>query len=541
MKEQHSIDQTIQANLQQFKKIGALTVRPGYKITNGWITRKPSIVVTVRVKRAKVSAKQMIPPKIGRYQTDVREATSWQKLRHEDPAQYGSLLAFDRPEYAQPEFPYERDAQSGQLLNAAITQASLTLKEAKPKVPYRPPGGATLDPVSDTFTITICASPDAGWKELSQFLTGIDKELIVGMYDFTSAHVLDAVKVALNSKQTLSLVLDHPSLNATADQSDEQTEAALSKELGGRQAFAWAAEAHDPMVSKSIFPSAYHIKVAVKDRRQFWLSSGNWNNSNQPDLGPGDPNQNHARVDPIAKNSDRDWHAIVDHPGLASTFAAYLENDLVSASKLQAGRSDAKASFASLEGVTSKNPEKEQKGLKAPKKYFPAKTITDRMTIQPVLTPDAGTGNYVQNLSKLINSAKKSVYIQLQYIHPADPSKAPGMEVLIDALKSKIAAKLDVKIILSQWEATASWLELLQSAGIDVSSYVRIQHGVHNKGFVIDGRVVALGSQNWSGDGVELNRDATLIIYHSDVAAYFSEIFLSDWSTLAERRLSTGA
>ena len=32
-----------------------------------------------------------------------------------------------------------------------------------------------------------------------------------------------------------------------------------------------------------IFRTAYHIKVAVRDHSTFWLSSGNWNNSNQPE------------------------------------------------------------------------------------------------------------------------------------------------------------------------------------------------------------------------------------------------------------------
>ena len=32
------------------------------------------------------------------------------------------------------------------------------------------------------------------------------------------------------------------------------------------------------------FASAYHIKVAVRDRKSFWLSSGNWQSSNQPDI-----------------------------------------------------------------------------------------------------------------------------------------------------------------------------------------------------------------------------------------------------------------
>ena len=35
-----------------------------------------------------------------------------------------------------------------------------------------------------------------------------------------------------------------------------------------------------------LWASAYHIKVAVRDGKTVWLSSGNWQSSNQPDIHP---------------------------------------------------------------------------------------------------------------------------------------------------------------------------------------------------------------------------------------------------------------
>ncbi len=536
------IDGTIQANLAHFRKRGALTVRPGYKIKNDWITPRAAIVVTVKKKKARVAADDLIPAKIGKYATDVREATVWQNLRHNNLQQYGNLMASHRSEYAQPEFPYERNAQTGQLLQAAKPQPALAAHQAKPMVPYTPPAGATLAPVTDKMSITFCASPDAGWLELSKFLQGIGAKLTVGMYDFTSAHVLAAVQAALAGKQDLSLVLDHPPKNPSADQTDEQTKADLAKELGARLEFAWAVEAKDPMVSKAIFPNAYHIKVAVKDGKIFWLSSGNWNNSNQPDINPFADQADKSKINPIAKKSDRDWHAIVSHAGLAATFEAYLQNDLKVATELQAVKSGLKLMAALPKEIQAVSPEKPIRGEIASRRYFkPFQIVDEKVTVQPVLTPDAGAGNYVQNFKKLISSAKKKLYIQTQYIHPSNPSQYPGLQALIDAVKDRIAAGVDVRIILSQYEATGGWLEKLQAAGIDAAKLVRIQKGVHNKGFVVDGEVIALGSENWSGDGVERNRDASLIIYHAGAANYFEEIFLHDWTTLAKQKLSTGA
>lgn len=71
--------------------------------------------------------------------------------------------------------------------------------------------------------------------------------------------------------------------------------------------FAWAPVRGRNTVTKWVFPSAYHIKVAVKDGTSFWLSSGNWTRSSQP--------QNPTVNWPSAlRNSNREWHVVVDHP-----------------------------------------------------------------------------------------------------------------------------------------------------------------------------------------------------------------------------------
>lgn len=533
------IDKVIKANLPRFKKPGALTVRPGYKIRNQWITDKPAIVVTVAKKLAATPTQNAIPKTVGGYVTDVREATTLQKLRRRDPQRHAVLMATQRPEYRMPQFPLERDAQTGELLDPAAPPTAVTELSKVPSEPYTPAPGVTLAPVTDKMSIICHASPDAGWVELSRFLQGIQDHLTVGIYDFTSGHVMDAVKAGLAGNQKLSLVLDHPAPNPTADQSDEETERQLSSQLGAREGFAWAAEANDPMVTKAIFPNAYHIKVAVKDHTSFWLSSGNWNNSNQPQIDPFDPNAKKAQIDKIAKKSDRDWHVVVTHPGLAQIFEAYLNHDLKVAGTIQAGKSAVQDLLSSLPPhAEAVHPEKPIHGSTAQAKYFkPFQIVDEKMTVRPVLTPDAGVGNYVQNFLNLIQGARKKLYIQTQYLHTPQPGTYQGFQSLIDALKDKIKKRLDVRLIFSEYESTGGWLEKLKEAGID-TSVVRIQNGVHNKGFVVDSTIVALGSQNWSGDGVELNRDASLIIEHQGAAQYFESIFLHDWETLAKQKLT---
>jgi hypothetical protein len=531
MKFSKMIDQVISTNLQALSKPGVLSVRPGYQAARGWLTRKPAIVVTVDEKRDDLPAQDRLPETLGGYAVDVRQAGPLEKLRLLDPAKYASMAAAIRPEMQPPIFAFERDF-SGTPLAPMSEALESSRGAAKDEIDYAPPKGQPLSPVNAKFKITCHASPDAGWPTLGPFLAATNKTLTVGMYDFTAAHILEAVKQLSvvprrrggKTVRTLNLVLDHPPLNKTHDQTDDETREELANAFGNNLRFAWALERNDPKVDTWIYPSAYHIKVAVRDSSAFWLSSGNFNNSNQPDI---DPIKDLNAAEPYFKSCDRDWHVIVEHDGLAELFEAYLLNDLDVAEANQEAPAGAQAMAAAL--VESAVPDL-MMTAKTPRQFFAPKVITDTMKIQPILTPD----NYAPLILKLIQSAKVSFYMQTQYITPSDKDGNEGFTALIQAIADKIKEGVDVRIILSQYETMAK-LELLQEAGVDVPN-VRIQANVHNKGMIVDSKVVALGSQNWSGDGTLRNRDATLVIYNEEAARYWEQIFMHDWTEMASQR-----
>ena len=61
--------------------------------------------------------------------------------------------------------------------------------------------------------------------------------------------------------------------------------------------------------------------------------------------------------------------------------------------------------------------------------------------------------------------------------------------------------------------------------------FLSLAHFVHchNKLIVVDEEKVLLGSQNWSTSGIASNREASLLVEHAGIAAYFAEIFDADW------------
>lgn len=523
----------IENNLDRFKKPGVISVRPGYRLENGWPTGTPVIVVNVAQKRGD-APKHDLPPELGGFAVEVREASPIERLKSTRPAIYEQLKGRARPELRAPDFPHEQIIAGGPALVAA-PGVDLAAQPQKPEIPYVPAAPA-LDAVERDFTLICHASPDAGWPTLNAFFQDIGQKLTVGLYDFTSAHILAALKTSLEKGgvKPLSLVLDHPTKNPTADQTDEDTHNQLAAALGNALSFDWAPVRGSPEVSKWVFPSAYHIKVAVRDSNTLWLSSGNWNNSNQPEDAPvlGGPDAND-----VFKKSDRDWHVILSDSGLAQLFEAYIQNDRQTAAGVQGHAAIVpELEVLAEHAVDLADPHPvAMMAPRAPKAFFQPEHITDHMRIQPLLTPDLAPGEqrglYVKKMLDLIQSATQSIYIQLQYIHPSDKQEDRDFIALLDAVSQKIKDGKEVKIILSQWQNT-QWLERLRGAGVD-TSVVRIQNGVHNKGFVVDHKVMAVGSQNWSGDGTLRNRDATLIVENEKVAQYFEKIFLHDWNNLA--------
>ena len=508
----------IDRNQGQLLVDGVHTVRPGYKLgADGWPTKQEAIVVFPNP-----GAAPALPASVEGIPVEIRQPNAFDQARMTQPAMF-SKLAAHRPELEQGAFT-EFSAQAGP---SPADELAPQLLSTKPQIPYtEPPDGTRLKPISGPIAVTCHASPDAGWPTLKSFLQGTQQTLTIGIYYFTAGHILQEFEKSLAGKK-VTMTLDHPAPNPTADQSDDQTVQDLSDTFGANFKQAWALVKTSPKVVDWIFPNAYHIKVAVRDSSVVWLSSGNLNKSNQPDI---DPINNPQPTDQAtAKKRDRDWHVIIQSPEIAGQFEAFLKNDQQVASQFQAGAAGPGMMGAEIEAV---EPAAFKPALSSDFVWHPPKTVSSEVTITPLLTPDPGV--YLKEMLKRIQDTLSKLYIQLQYIHPSSNAGDSSFNQLIDAVAQKITAGADVRIIVSQYQKTGGWLERLQSAGIDLAN-VRIQNGVHNKGFVFDSKVVAIGSQNWSADGVLRNRDASVVLDNAEAAAYFEDIFLHDWNTHAKQ------
>jgi hypothetical protein len=211
---------------------GVLSIRPGFKVTKDWLTDRPSIVVTVRKKLASPPAGQALPAEVAGVPVDVRQASDRKRQELEDPEGWAAQLRLAPNVGSVPHFADERTPSGDRPGLRASAHAQLATIH-KPQLGYSAPAGVTLAPVEAAATISLSASPDSGWATLKGFLQATQQSLVVGLYDFTSKHVLDTVTQAARGKQ-LTLVLDHPPRNPTADQADADTVADLREVLGDR-------------------------------------------------------------------------------------------------------------------------------------------------------------------------------------------------------------------------------------------------------------------------------------------------------------------
>jgi hypothetical protein len=475
-----------------------IAVRLGYRFKDGWITDERVVVVEVRNKlspyRLEDSGKAPIPKEFCGVGVDVRT---------------GSLVA--------------------QLQNQGLELPFLERVPTAGK--YRRPPDLSLQPVDDPVKGIFHVSPDAGFPNLKAFLSRTKERLTATMYEFDAEHILKALIEAMSSDgRSLEMVTQDRS--PKSDDIEEMVEK-LKNALGGKFDQVWAS------VGKGLlFPSAYHIKVSVRDGEETWLSSGNWKNSGQPDIAPAAEGE--TKWTPLLK-TNREWHAIIESENLAQQFEAYIKYDFEEAKRVPLPES-AEPDLALPEVFVPDEAFLEERVTGNPK-YFEPLVREGRLRIQPLLTPD----NYQPFILSVLESAEKSIYFQNQSFNllPTKNGEDPNSKNFLDLLqvlrdKQKTC---DVRIIFRDGREFSKdttkqdeLLERLKTFGFDTDK-IRIQMHCHTKGIIVDSSVVVLGSHNWTNEGALFNRDASLIVRDPEVARYFEAIFLFDWEHLAHQKV----
>jgi len=474
-----------------------ISVRDGFVFKDGWITKQPAIVVRVRPGSALTLDSLGLSEAFAGHPVELRDA---------DPTEIATV---------------EHGMGDTEAPHAYVSKYRRALT-----------GKFKLDAVTQDMSIVCHASPDAGWPVLAEFLDGIDKDFDLAMYDLTAPHIVSKLEAVLKGKpghrKECKLVLDPGEALDEGAKADDLHEADVIEALSKVRQLTFDSAFAPVKGPQRLFDSAYHIKVGVRDGKDLWLSSGNMQSSNQPDLGILAEEQTDAS--PL-RDFNREWHVIVSNTALAQTFKAHIEQDLEDAKDAPevpdvAERPDLLVPLEYFEVPADEAPPRAV--------YFKPLAINGQIRVQPLLTPD----NYSQHALDLIKGARDKVLFQNQSFKPGKTDNDPKFAALLDALLDKQRKGLDVRIIFRRIGDVADTLERIQKYGFDMDR-VRIQTNCHTKGIIVDSKTVLIGSHNWTTAGTVFNRDASLIIESAAAARYFEQIFEFDWQRIRKARAPT--
>jgi hypothetical protein len=207
---------------QLLQKPHVLAVRGGYKFVDGRITNRPAVVVVVDRKVDDLPSEDRVPPAVENILTDVSPADPFERLR--------VAARTDEAAPAVPKLPRL-------LIDELQGTAEEAFEEAVPVTTYEPPPNGDLSPVMGAMTITCHVSPDSGWKVLEPFLKATEKQICLGMYDFTAPHIYQATRAVLKNeavswRQTLGPKESLPSeADVDSTKADDLTEDKITKGL----------------------------------------------------------------------------------------------------------------------------------------------------------------------------------------------------------------------------------------------------------------------------------------------------------------------
>lgn len=160
------------------------------------------------------------------------------------------------------------------------------------------------------------------------------------------------------------------------------------------------------------------------------------------------------------------------------------------------------------------------------KKYFQVKDGCGTTGIQIVSSgPDAEEQQIKNGYLKMIQSAKKFIYIQSPYFIPDDS--------IIESLRIASLSGVDVRIMIPNmpdhpfvYWGTYSYVGDLIKSG--VRSYKYNKGFLHAKTIVVDGEIASVGTANMDIRSYKLNFEVNAFIYDHNVAGDLERIFKED-------------
>ncbi|UCH89998.1 MAG: lamin tail domain-containing protein, partial [Thermoplasmata archaeon] len=407
-----------------------------------------------------------------------------------------------------------------------------------------------------TFTLTnvnaskptLCTfvSPDSSYDCIYRELCSVKKSVYINVYQFEHEKFANLlIELAENGMDVRVLLEGDP----VGGLSNSGRELAYKMKLAGCSVRLMIT---DP--SRDIFDryAVNHGKYAVLDDCTVIVMSENWKETGIP-------------ADPTSGN--RGTGVIIHDKDTAQYFTSLFMEDsaIVHKDIMEFDSNDPKYGWE-VGKVTSNQFEDNFSKLQPAGDYqprFPAQEFFGRIEITPVISPDHSlleSGSILE----MLGSAKESILIeQLQFYrfwnsYTGASQSNLYLEEILDAARRGCdvnilldSAYIDHSDNVNDNAQVVKYINTLAiEEGLESNLKARLINlddrtgrnqlvKVHNKGIIVDGQTVYVGSMNWGFGGPIKNREVGVIISHTGVAKYFKSVFWFDWNLTLNNKIET--
>jgi len=393
------------------------------------------------------------------------------------------------------------------------------------------------------------SAPDNNFAALIAAFDSAKRELRVSVYEFTNPKIADALIRAKKRGVLVKLFLEGSPVGGLSDQ---------SRWLANRMSKAGIPIHYLATPKGSAMKPRYrydHSKYVLVDDRLAIIGTENYGRTGVP--------MNNTF-------GNRGWMIHIEHPGFVRQLREVWDHDYRPGAMRDLIGIDDKPD--DTYGLPYRDPsfvpsDKIPTGL-YPRPEKPTK-VDDVMDLELVLSPDTSL-NESSAIIGMIQRAKTSLILEQNSVQPfwgkkkkadkdnKDGDKGRRQDDEVDEvrpaslpLQAVIAAArrgVSVRVLLDgTWyntevvderdnDDTVRLLnDLRLKEGLDVSAKVINLESthldkIHSKGVIVDEREVYVGSINWSENSFLGNREVGVIVTHSKVAGYYSDLFKRDWS-----------
>jgi phosphatidylserine/phosphatidylglycerophosphate/cardiolipin synthase-like enzyme len=362
---------------------------------------------------------------------------------------------------------------------------------------------------SGSSSMTPSIGPDTAFNDLYHWIGLAEESIHLHVYQFMSPDLSHALLGAISRGVDITILLEEGILDGSSTIDNQKGHAQALHDAGAT--VLWM---EDPSQISS--PYAYvHSKVAVRDSSSVWISSGNWKDTSLPSDGIG----------------NREWSVIMNSEEAAELVISRLAWDenpnhlhISVHSSVNSPSEGWTMEEANFDGDVA-----EPYSVQGP---FDAQLMT---------CPD----DCVEGIISMIDSAQISIDLSVQYLD-LDWYWGFGDNPIIESLYDAANRGVKLRIILNGYYA--EWDDEIRDAihlfntnwnateGLDSTARLMASSDnivkLHNKGAIIDGESVLVGSMNWGSSAALRNREMGVLIHHEELTSSYLSSFNEDWVRL---------